>query len=106
MKYILSCYWPAAEPDCRQGFVNALAEQQMITERIAHFIFEIGPGNIPEQAFDVARAAIMDFIGVAIAGSREETGNIIADCVSEMGGSPSSSVIGKGFRTAPPVGHP
>jgi 2-methylcitrate dehydratase PrpD len=73
----------------------------MITDKVARFIFESETGDIPEAAFDVARRAVLDFIGVAIAGSREETGNIIAGCIGEMGGGPSSSVIGKGFRTAP-----
>lgn len=73
----------------------------MLTDTIAHFIFDIDARDIPEEAFNIARAAIMDFIGVAIAGSKEETGTIIADCIKEMGGKASSSVIAKSFKTAP-----
>ena len=73
----------------------------MITDRVAHFIAEIGSKDIPEEAYKIAGMAIMDFIGVALAGSKEETGNIISDCVKEMGGKASSSVLGKGFKTTP-----
>jgi 2-methylcitrate dehydratase PrpD len=73
----------------------------LITEKIAHFIAETGSTDIPDLAYSFARMAIMDFTGVALAGSREETGNIIADSVKEMGGRKSSSVIGKGFKTTP-----
>jgi 2-methylcitrate dehydratase PrpD len=73
----------------------------VITDRVAHFIAEIESKDIPEEAYKIARMAIMDLIGVALAGSREDTGNIIADCIQEMGGKASSTVIGKGFKTAP-----
>lgn len=73
----------------------------MITDKVAHFITEIDSRGIPEEAYDIARMAITDLIGVALAGSKQETGIIIADCVKEMGAKASSSVIGKGFKTAP-----
>ena len=72
----------------------------MITERVAHFISEISQADIPKEAFKVAQKAIIDFLGVALAGSKEEAGNIIAECVKEMGGEASSGVIGKGFKTS------
>jgi 2-methylcitrate dehydratase PrpD len=72
----------------------------MITERVANFISEISSTDIPEEAFQLARMGITDFLGVALAGSKEEAGNIIADCVREMGGAASSGVIGKGFKTS------
>jgi 2-methylcitrate dehydratase PrpD len=73
----------------------------MITDRIAHFIAEIDSEDIPEKAYEIARMAVTDFLGVAMAGSKEEAGNIISACVKEMGGKPSSGVIGKGFKTTP-----
>jgi len=73
----------------------------MITEKIARFITGIAPDKIPAEAFEVARRQMMDFCGVALAGSTQEAGNIIAGCVREMGGLAQSGVIGKGFRTSP-----
>jgi 2-methylcitrate dehydratase PrpD len=73
----------------------------MITEKISQFISKISPDEIPEEAYHFARLGIMDLIGVALAGSREEAGKIIAECIKEMGGKAESGVIGKGFKTSP-----
>ena len=62
----------------------------MITERVAHFVSEISSADIPQEAFEYARKGITDFIGVALAGSKQDAGNIIADCVKEMGGTASA----------------
>jgi len=45
------------------------------------FIIEVKPGKIPARAFEIARRGIMDYTGVALAGSREDAGRIISDCV-------------------------
>ena len=73
----------------------------MITERIAHFINEISSTDIPAEAFKSARLAITDFLGVTLAGSKEEAGNIIAGYTRDMGGTGPSGVIGKGFKVPP-----
>jgi 2-methylcitrate dehydratase PrpD len=73
----------------------------MITDKVAHFIAEIDAKDIPDEAYKIARMAIVDLIGVALAGSKEETGNIMGECIKEMGGKESSSVLGKGFKTTP-----
>jgi 2-methylcitrate dehydratase PrpD len=73
----------------------------MITDKVAHFIAEIKPDDIPEEAFEYARMAVTDFCGVALAGSYQEIGNIIAGCIQDMGGKAESGVIGKGFKTTP-----
>ena len=70
----------------------------MITERIAKFIFEISPDQIPEESFILARSAVMDFVGVTLLGSREKTGEIIMDYVKKIQGVPSAGVIGGGFK--------
>jgi 2-methylcitrate dehydratase PrpD len=70
----------------------------MITEKIAKFIFEISPDQIPEESFILARSAVMDFVGVTLLGSREKTGEIIMDYVKKIQGVPSTGVIGGGFK--------
>jgi 2-methylcitrate dehydratase PrpD len=73
----------------------------VITEKIARFIVGISPEEIPGEAFEVARRGIMDFGGVALAGSKEEAGKIIAGYVREMSGKAVAGVIGQGFRAPP-----
>ena len=36
----------------------------MLTDKIAHFVSEVGAGDIPQDALDKARLGITDFIGV------------------------------------------
>lgn len=73
----------------------------MITKRLAHFITETPVNDIPPEAFKTAQLAIADFIGVALAGSREEAGDIVSEYVLSMGGKALSGVIGRGFRLPP-----
>jgi len=73
----------------------------MITERIAHFVSDVSSTDIPQEAFRFARLGITDFLGVALAGSKDEVGAIIAECVNDMGGVAQSGIIGKGFKVSP-----
>jgi 2-methylcitrate dehydratase PrpD len=73
----------------------------MITKRIAQFVAETPADAYPEAARRVARLAIMDIIGVAMVGSREETGKIVAGYVKDLGGTPEAGVIGSGFKVSP-----
>ncbi|MFC1820950.1 MmgE/PrpD family protein, partial [Thermodesulfobacteriota bacterium] len=73
----------------------------MITEQIARFIHETSSTDIPPEALKTARLAITDFIGVALAGSGEEAGDIISGYAKATGGKELSGVIGKGFKVPP-----
>ena len=73
----------------------------MITERLAHFVSESSAANIPQEAIKFARLASTDFLGVTLAGSKEEAGDILAECVGKLGGTAQSGVVGKGFKTSP-----
>ncbi|MFC2016492.1 MmgE/PrpD family protein [Chloroflexota bacterium] len=73
----------------------------MITDRISHFITETTVKDIPQDAIELARLGINDFIGVALAGSREKQSRIIVDYAQKMGGVPQASIIGGNFRTSP-----
>ena len=66
----------------------------MITDKLAHFINETSVTDIPPEAFQTAKLAIADFLGVALAGSMEDAGNIIAEYVQGIQGSTLSSLHG------------
>ncbi len=74
-----------------------------ITKRLAEFVLKTPPGSIPSEALEEAKSAIMDCLGVTLAGSGEEIGRIIKEFVRNMGGTPTSSVIGGGFKTSAPA---
>ena len=73
----------------------------MITEKVAHFVAGTQVRNIPQDALNMGRLGITDFIGVALAVSKEDQSNIITDYAKKMGGVPECSVIGAGFATSP-----
>jgi 2-methylcitrate dehydratase PrpD len=71
----------------------------MFTEEIARFITEISYEQLPAAAIDAANMAILDWLGVALAGSQEIPSRIISEYVKD-GSKPEAGVIGSGFKTA------
>lgn len=72
-----------------------------ITDKVSHFVALTAAKDIPQNALDLARLAITDFIGVALPGSREKQSKIIADYAQKMGGVPQASLIGRDGKTSP-----
>jgi 2-methylcitrate dehydratase PrpD len=73
------------------------------TEKVAQFIVDTTFSHIPPAAVDVAKSAIVDGLGVAIAGSQTDIGRIVARWAKEMGGGPAAGIIGGGFKTSLPI---
>lgn len=71
-----------------------------LTKKIADFVVNTSDAEIPHEAMDTAKAAILDGLGVTLAGSREPLGRLIAEYVRESGGRAKASVIGFGFKTS------
>lgn len=72
------------------------------TERLARFLVETSYEDIPREAVEVAKRAILDGVGVALAGSREEAGRIMAQFVREGGGGGESRLLGTPGRASAP----
>ena len=70
-----------------------------LTNRIAEYICTTELEDFPPDAIDAAKAAITDCLGCALAGSREPLADVLCDYVASLGGFPSATVIGRGFRT-------
>jgi 2-methylcitrate dehydratase PrpD len=73
------------------------------TEKVAQFIVHTTYDQIPAEAIGVAKRAIVDGLGVAIAGSQTDAGRIAARWAKAMGGAPATGVIGAGFKTSLPI---
>ncbi len=72
----------------------------MLTQRIAEFVAGVGIADIPGEALDRARLGITDFIGVAAAGSREESSRLIREYGSMMGGAAEAGIIAASRKTS------
>lgn len=75
--------------------------KSIITERISHFISSLQAEDIPQDAINLARLGVSNFIAVALAGSKEEQSKIVTDYARRMGGVPEASIIGDDFKTSP-----
>jgi 2-methylcitrate dehydratase PrpD len=70
-----------------------------VTEKLAEFIHDTTFQDIPEDVVASSRECFMDWHGVALAGTREESARIILEYVKEVGGKPEASVLGSNFKT-------
>ena len=67
-----------------------------VSERLARFVAEAE--RVPEEAIVQAKRALLDTLGVALAGSREESARVVAEWVRERGGREEATVLGQRFR--------
>lgn len=70
------------------------------TEKIVQFIAETGYEQIPEEAVRIAKNALLDWVGVTIAGSNEPAARIICEQVRRMKAVGEAGVIYKAFQTS------
>ncbi|MGH8699907.1 MAG: MmgE/PrpD family protein [Burkholderiales bacterium] len=73
----------------------------MFTETLARFVIEPRASALPEAAVAGARDALIDTIGVALAGTREPVGELAARWVRELGAKPQAACWGQDLATSP-----
>lgn len=73
----------------------------MLTDRISTFVGGVRTADIPQDALVKARLGMTDFIGVAIAGSKEELSRLIREYGNRMGGVAEASIIAADQKTSP-----
>ncbi len=72
-----------------------------VTERLAHLIAETTYATIPADAREQGKRALLDTIGVTLAGREEESTQIITAWVEESGANPVATVLGSSIATSP-----
>ncbi len=70
------------------------------TARIARFVVETEFQKIPSEAIKMAKTAVLDCLGVALAGSKESSARICAEIARQERAKEESSVIGQGFKSS------
>ena len=73
----------------------------MITKTLSEFALKTSYDSIPKEAVVAAKKALLDYLGVTVAGSRDSAGRIVTAFVKEEGGNPVAGVIAGGFKTSP-----
>jgi 2-methylcitrate dehydratase PrpD len=69
-------------------------------DRLVNFITDTGYKNLPEEARQAAKNAIVDWVGVAIAGASEPAARIAASYARRREAIDEAGVIGGAFRTS------
>ncbi|MBI5969183.1 MAG: MmgE/PrpD family protein [Deltaproteobacteria bacterium] len=72
------------------------------TEILADFIAQTYIEDIPEEAIQRSKWAILDGIAVIFAGIPQEVGKGIISFIKDLGGKPTSTILGDGHRTSAP----
>ena len=70
------------------------------TDRIVRFVVQTEFDDVPGKALSVVREAMMDCVGVALAGVRQPAGEIAAKWALAAAGSEQSTVWGAGFKSS------
>ncbi|MCZ6451341.1 MAG: MmgE/PrpD family protein [Deltaproteobacteria bacterium] len=70
------------------------------TRKIADFVAQTRFDSIPPGALEVAKTALLDSVGVILAGSKEESARICAKLADEERSSQEATVIGQGFKSS------
>ena len=71
----------------------------LATARVAEFIVKSRWEDFPTAAVDAARRAILDCLGVTLAGSLDRPARIVQAVAEAEGGAPLCTVVGTGRRT-------
>ena len=70
------------------------------TQQLAQRVVDTRTESTPEAARVVARQALMDFLGVAIAGAHEPLADILAAEIDAEGGHPQAQLVGRSGRAS------
>lgn len=73
-----------------------------ITKKVADFIVNTSYEKIPNEGINNAKLAVLDCLGVTLAGSTNEASRIVGGLIKEYMSHPIATVIGQGFRTSIP----
>lgn len=73
---------------------------QTISEKLAEFVVGLQYSKIPTLVRDRAKMRILDFLGVALAGSQIASSKIMIEVSKELGGKEESTIIGEKVRVS------
>jgi len=71
------------------------------TRDLVEFLHGLEPGGLPAEVLDRARYFLVDYLAVAIRGSREDSSKAVRRMVERIGANGCSTVIGTRMRTIP-----
>jgi 2-methylcitrate dehydratase PrpD len=83
---------------------GGLVPDRRITEELVAFCAQLSPSTVPAEALEAARGFALDFAGVALRGSLEQSSQSVASTVARLGviaALGAATMIGNPLRTRP-----
>ncbi len=74
-----------------------------VTQELVNFIVNTDHSEIPSEAREIGKRAILDCLGVSLAGSQDQISMIILEFLKDTGGQAIASVWGKKFQSSAPL---
>ena len=71
-----------------------------LTRALTSYSSSLRFDDIPDDVRTVVKHCVLDWLGVTVAGSREDAGRIVREEALEQGGAPQATLIGDGSRTS------
>ncbi len=71
------------------------------TRELVEFLHGLGPKDLPAEVLDRARYFLVDYLAVALRGSREESAKAVQRMAGRIGANGCATVIGTRMRTIP-----
>src|ERR1700722_17442378 len=72
-----------------------------LTRYVGQFVLQTKYENIPTEVIELGKKSILDGFGLALAGSRAESGPISRKYIEQWGANPKAAVIGTSMKTSP-----
>src|SRR5260370_12344258 len=73
-----------------------------LTDYVGKFVADTEYGDIPEHVIELGKKSILDGLGLALAGSRAQTGQLCRRYLQEIGiGDGKATIVGSSMRTSP-----
>lgn len=72
-----------------------------LTKYVGQFVLQTRYQSIPAEVIELGKKSILDGLGLALAGSRAESGPISRKYIEQCGGNPKATVIGTAMKTSP-----
>lgn len=73
---------------------------ETVAQRLGAYIGATGDGDLPAEVRHQAKRCLVDWLGLALAGSREPLGEMLLAVCDTMAGPPQATVVGRGKRRA------
>jgi 2-methylcitrate dehydratase PrpD len=70
------------------------------TKKVVEFVSQTTYENLPMDVISAAKVAVIDCLGVTLAGSKEQSAILCAEMVRQEQATPEATILGQGFKSS------